>query len=173
MLNNISKLSTSASESYRKASSAGKSAKTSSAATVAGSGDTASAVTDTVELSAEGLAASENSAAQSSSSSASYDMSEIMRIHQKGKSEIPTKEESDYYWNVRENDPALDAELDAMDKADALKLVGNVQTILMKAVSGESLTKEEQEMVNSDPALQQEIQRRKMAAESGMPDKTT
>jgi len=60
-----------------------------------------------------------------------------------------------------------------MDKADALKLVGNVQTILMKAVSGESLTKEEQEMVNSDPALQQEIQRRKMAAESGMPDKAT
>lgn len=98
---------------------------------------------------------------------ASYDMSKIMRIHDDSKKQIPGKADSDYYWNARANDKALDQSLYDMDKAEALQFVGQVQSILMKAVSGQKLTSEEQQMVDSDPALAQEIETRKAEAASG------
>jgi hypothetical protein len=39
---------------------------------------------------------------------ASYDYARIMRIHNESKSKIPTREDSDYYWNARANNKDLD-----------------------------------------------------------------
>ncbi|MDD3239433.1 MAG: hypothetical protein PHW47_04985 [Lachnospira sp.] len=75
------------------------------------------------------------------------------------------REKSDYYWNARRNNPELDRALYDQDKAEALKDVAKVQNIVMKVVSGQQLTPEEQEMVNNDPMLQMELERRKMEAE--------
>lgn len=91
----------------------------------------------------------------------SYDINKVMEIHKKGFSQVPSKEESDYYWAARKSDPELDAALYEQDKAEALKFVGQVQNILMKAMTGQPLTPEEQEMVKNDPMLQQEIEMRK------------
>lgn len=94
----------------------------------------------------------------------SYNFAKVMEIHEKGFNKVPTKEESDYYWAARKSDPELDSYLYEKDKAEALKFVGQVQAILMKAVSGQPLTPEEEKMVKNDPALQQEIQMRKSRA---------
>jgi len=115
---------------------------------------------DSVEISSEGM-------------KASYDLTRVMRIHKESKSEIPSKEDSDYYWNARANNKDLDQSLYDADKADAMKFVMQVQSILMKAVSGQKLSPEEQAMVNSDPALAQEISRRKSAAAAGISEDST
>lgn len=97
----------------------------------------------------------------SASEEKNYDLKEVLRIHKKGFSEIPTKKESDYYWSARKSDPELDQWLYEKDKAEALKFVNTVQSILLKASSGTPLTKEEEALVKNDPVLQQEIMRRK------------
>ena len=95
----------------------------------------------------------------------SYHLDKVMEIHEKGFHKVPTKEESDYYWAARKSNPELDSYLYERDKAEALKLMGQVQSILMKVISGQPLTPEEEKMVKNDPALQQEIQMRKSKTE--------
>ncbi|SHF05000.1 hypothetical protein SAMN02745784_02638 [Tissierella praeacuta DSM 18095] len=113
---------------------------------------------DCFEPSSEGKEALKNS---KKTEEKYYDLAKIMNIHEKGFHEIPTREESDYYWAARKSNPELDSYLYERDKAEALKFVGEVQSILMKVVSGQPLTPEEEEMVKNDPVLQQEIQIRK------------
>lgn len=115
-------------------------------------------IMDSIEISQEAKEAFKNSTENS------YDFKEIMRIHEKGFKEIPSQEESDYYWNARKNNEELDTFLYEKDKGEALKLMGKVQAILMKAVTGVPLTKEEEEMVKEDPSLRQEIELRKAQA---------
>ncbi|KGM94386.1 hypothetical protein IRP63_04970 [Clostridium botulinum] len=95
-----------------------------------------------------------------SSEGKSYNLAKVMEIHEKGFHKIPSKEESDYYWAARKSDPELDARLYERDKAEALKFIGQVQTILMKTSSGQKLTPDEEKMVKNDPNLQQAIQMR-------------
>ncbi len=110
---------------------------------------------DTVEISKEGL-----DAANEQNSDKSYDLDKVLQLHKKGFEQMLSKEESDYYWNARRSDPALDRALYDSDKADALKDIAKVQGILLKAVSGQKLTPEEEKMVREDPMLQQEIAKR-------------
>ena len=121
---------------------------------------------DVVDFSAAGKAALQTgAAAQTGDSSAkSYDLAKVLEIHQKRADQTATKDEVDYYWNARASDPKLDAQLYEQDKAEALSFVGQVQNILMKATSGQKLSAEEQKMVDSDPALRQEIELRKSRA---------
>lgn len=93
-----------------------------------------------------------------------YDFNKLMTIHEKSIKEIPTKEESDYYWQARRSDKDLDAYLYQSDKSEALKIMGKVQNILMKATTGQPLTKEEEDMVKEDPMLRQEMENRKARA---------
>lgn len=112
---------------------------------------------DALEISAAGKQAME----KANSSEKNYDLAAVMQIHAKRtQQEMPTPEESEYYWSARAGDPELDAQLYEQDKAEALSFVGKVQSILMKVASGQKLTAEEAEMVRSDPALAQEVQRR-------------
>ncbi|BBF43499.1 hypothetical protein lbkm_2187 [Lachnospiraceae bacterium KM106-2] len=120
----------------------------------------AGSTADCLELSADGIKALKNSKSEEKS----YDLAKVLAIHEKGFHEIPSREESDYYWEARRNDPALDARLYAEDKAEAIKFVGQVQTILMKARSGQKLTPEEKALVQNDPFLKQEIELRKSQA---------
>ena len=108
---------------------------------------------------------SESYSVELSNEAKAYDLSKVMQIHEKGFHTVPSKEESEYYWAARKSDPALDSALYEKDKAAALTVVAQVQTILMKASMGQKLTPEEEEMVKSDPQLQHEIQSRKMKAE--------
>lgn len=87
-----------------------------------------------------------------------YDLNTIMQLHKK---ENKTPEELELYRTARRNDSQLDVALYEMDKAEALEFVGKVQNILLKALTNQKLTPEEQEMVKEDFHLQQEIQRRK------------
>lgn len=90
-----------------------------------------------------------------------YDMSEIMRIHKKGFHEIPTREESDYYWNVRKENPDLDQYLYDMDKAKVLKEIDEIQMLLIKASHGDKLTEKERIMLAKDPILAMEFKAQK------------
>lgn len=92
---------------------------------------------DSLELSEEGLLAGKTEQSEVKD----YDLSKIMELHEKGFHQRLSKEESDYYWNARRNDPELDARLYAQDKAEALKVVGQVQTLLMKVTNGQQLRK--------------------------------
>ena len=107
---------------------------------------------DVLEISSEGQKAAKQSKG--------YELSEVMDIHEKRAAGEASKEEIEYYWRARENDPALDTQLYEQDKAEAMEFVNNVQRILRKVESGQKLTKEEREMVKNDPALQQEIKKR-------------
>lgn len=116
---------------------------------------------DSLELSEEGQQAIAQSKTKQEKK---YDLAKVMAIHEKGFSQIPTREESDYYWEARRNDQALDASLYASDKAKALKEVSQVQTILMKAITGQPLTPEEEQMVKEDPMLKQQYELKKTQA---------
>lgn len=98
---------------------------------------------------------------EASANNKSYDLAKVMQIHEKGFKQVPTKEESDYYWSARKSDPALDARLYEQDKAAALKEVADIQALLMKASLGQKLTPAEEKLVKNDPALQQEMQIRR------------
>lgn len=91
----------------------------------------------------------------------SYQLSEVMRIHEKGFHEIPTPQESEYYWTARKSDPSLDQQLYDMDKAKVLKEVDEIQKLLLKASRGEQLTEKEKAMLEKDPILAVEFESRK------------
>lgn len=151
----------------RFAAVSGKSAGTPAAETAAAS---ETPVTDVVDLSAAGRAAlagtdSTETADASASSGKSYDLAKVLEIREKRAQQTATQDEIDYYWNARESDPSLDSQLYEQDKAEVLSFVSQVQNILMKAVSGQKLTAEEQKMVDGDPALRQEIELRKSRAQ--------
>lgn len=83
-----------------------------------------------------------------------YDLAKVLDIHKKGFSQIPSREESEYYWNARKSDPVLDQALYDSDKAKILEEMIAIKLILMKIATGQALTEEEKEMVKKDPNLQ-------------------
>lgn len=93
-----------------------------------------------------------------------YDMTKIMEIHEKGFHNIPSKEESDYYHNARKNDPNLDRYLYEKDKSKILGEVADIQSILLKALTGAKMTAKEEKMIKDDPDLKLEIEMRKTKA---------
>ena len=88
----------------------------------------------------------------------SYDLNHILEIHNK---KIRTQAEIDEEHAARKSDPKLDSMLYEQDKAEALDFISKVQQILRKAMSGQSLTKEEQEMIKNDPNLAMEVNNRR------------
>lgn len=116
-------------------------------------------VTDSITISKEGFKALNDK--QSGEVKESYDAKKVMELHEKYKNGTITEEENEYYKNARKNNPALDVSLYEADKAEALDFVAKVQAIILKSMTGQKLTSEEQQMVDSDPALSQEIEKRK------------
>lgn len=115
--------------------------------------------TDILTLSIEGKEALKNSEEKS------YDLKKVMEIRKKESMQAATKEESAYVRAARKSDPKLDAKLYAEDKAKVMEEVSRIQSILMKALTGQPLTKGEEELVKNDPALAQEVAKKKAQGE--------
>lgn len=82
-----------------------------------------------------------------------FDLGKVMQIHEKGFKEVPTREESKYYWAARKADPELDQFLYDQDKAKALAEVAATQNLLVKATMGLKLTQDEQKKMTKTHSL--------------------